>query len=78
MRNKDELKMGCYTAFMVNLNEYLTVLPVGNENYKISDMELNEIILNSMTNGRSKQSCVKGFNCKTITFNKYVNMFEYM
>ena len=31
-----------------------------------------------MTNGQSKQAYVQGFHCETITFKKYVSMFEQM
>ena len=41
-------------------------------------MELNAILLNSMPNIWSKQEYIQGFYCKSITFNKSVNMFECM
>ena len=40
--------------------------------------ELNDNILNSMTNRWSKQTYGQGFDCKYTSFNKYVNMFECM
>ena len=40
--------------------------------------ELNEILLNSITNIWSNQSYVQGFDCDTISFKKAVNMFERM
>ena len=43
---------------------------------KIGITELNEILLNSMTTIWSKKAYVQGFNCKSIPFEKSVNMFE--
>ena len=31
-----------------------------------------------MPNSRSRQAYVQGFDCDSITFKKYVNMFEHM
>ena len=45
---------------------------------KLVIYKLNEIILNSMPNGWSKQAFVQGFDPETITFLKSVNMFENM
>ena len=45
---------------------------------KISVIEMNEIVLNIMHNSRWKKSYVQGFDCKYISFKKYVNMFERM
>ena len=45
---------------------------------KLVIYKLNEIILNSMPNGWSKQAFVQGFDLETITFLKSVNMFENM
>ena len=45
---------------------------------KIGDTGLNEILLNSMQNGCSKQKYLHGFYCETITILKAVNMFERM
>ena len=47
-------------------------------NYKISVTELNEILLNSMPNRRSKQAYVQGFYCESITFKKAVDRFEHV
>ena len=45
---------------------------------KIGVTELNEILLKIIPNSWSKQVYVQGFDCKYITFNKAVNMFECM
>ena len=43
---------------------------------KFGVMELNEILLNSMNNIWSKQAYVQGFEYKSITLKKAVDMFE--
>ena len=40
--------------------------------------EMNEIILNSMPNICSKQAYFQGFDCKSISLKRSVNMFERM
>ena len=40
--------------------------------------DLNEILLNSMLISWSKQAYVQEFDWKSITFKKYVNVFELM
>ena len=52
---------------MININEHLDALPVAKESEKNSETELNEIILNSMTNVLSKKAYVQGFDCEYIT-----------
>ena len=47
-------------------------------NDKISIAKLNEILPNSVHTIWSIQTCVKGFNCESITLKKAVNMFERM
>ena len=75
MRNLRELKVRRYAACIIYLNEYLDALPGAKARDNIGEADFNEIILNSMPNGRSKQSYVKGFYCETIT-KKTVNMFK--
>ena len=50
------LKVRCYAACMVGVNEYLDTLPGAKENGKIGEMELNKIILKSMQNVWSSQA----------------------
>ena len=45
---------------------------------KIGVTEINEILLNSIPNIWYKQAYVQGFDCESITFKKYVNMFDYV
>ena len=45
---------------------------------KIGATELNGILLNIMPNILSKQEYVQGFDCESIPFKKYVNIFERM
>ena len=54
MRNPNELELICYAAHIIDLNEYLAVLTVRKAIDKIGNMELDEIILNSMPNVWSK------------------------
>ena len=63
-----ELKVRCYTARVIDINDYLDVFPGAKVCDKIGDTEINEIILNGMPNGWSKKSYVHIFYCKTITF----------
>ena len=56
-----------YADSMININEHLDALPVAKESEKNSETELNEIILNSMTNVLSKKAYVQGFDCEYIT-----------
>ena len=67
-----------YAACLVDLNNYLAVLPGSKVSYNICVMELNEILINSMRNICINQEYVKGFYCGYITFKAYVNMFERM
>ena len=63
---------------MIGLNEYWDTFSGPKSGGKIGDTGLNEILLNSMPNGCSKQKYVHGFYCETITILKAVNMFERM
>ena len=63
-----------YMAHLIYLNEYLGSFSGADFTDKIGVTELNDILLNSMPNSCSKQACVQGFDCDSITFNKYVNI----
>ena len=63
---------------MIDLNEYLASFLGANLSDKIDATELNEIILNSMINIWYKQAYVQGFDSKSVSFKKDVNMFECM
>ena len=45
---------------------------------KIGVTEINEFLINSMTNSWSKKAYVQGFDRGSINFNKPVNIFERM
>ena len=55
-RNLRNLKTRRYADSMIELNKYLSVFPGENSSEKIGEIELNEIILNSMPNRRGKQA----------------------
>ena len=65
-------------ARLIDLNEYLHSFPGSTPTHKIGITDLNEILLNSMPNSWSKQAYVQGFDWKSITLKKSVNMFERM
>ena len=67
-----------YAALIIDLNEYLESFPGATLNHKIGVTELNKILLNSMPNIWSRQAHLQGFDCESITFIKYSNMFERM
>ena len=66
-----------YDDRMIDLNEYLALLPGAKASDKCFDMELNGIILNRMPNVWSRQAYVQGFDFEYITL-KSINMFELM
>ena len=51
-----ELKLRRSTARMIKLNEYLSEFPGANESDKFGETELNEILLNCIPNGYSRQA----------------------
>ena len=53
-RKPYELKVGYYSARLIDLNEQLSTFPGAKESDNISEMELNQILLNSIPNGWSK------------------------
>ena len=76
--NPRRLKLRCYSARLIALNEYLASFLGVAVDDKMSVTELNKILLNSMPNRWYKQACSQGFYCETISFKKAVNMFERM
>ena len=67
MRNMRELKVRRYADLLIDLNEYLYEYPGAKAIDKIGDMELDEILLNSIANGWSKQAYWQDLYCETIT-----------
>ena len=76
MRNPHGLKVRCYAAHLIDLNEYLALFPGVNLTDKIGMTDLNGVLLNIMPNSWIKQSCVQKFYYKSITFKRAINMFE--
>ena len=67
MRNFYGLKERRYTAHLNHLNEYLALFHERND-WKISMTDLNEILLNIMTNIWIKQAYVQEFYFEYIIF----------
>ena len=63
---------------MVDINEYLDVLPRINVSDTIGKTKMNNILLNSMLNGWSNQDYVQDINCETDIFKilKHIWMHE--
>ena len=78
MKKRRSLTVRRYAERLIDLNEYLASFPGADFTDNIGVTELNEILLNSMPNIWSKQACVQGFDCESITLKKDDNMFEHM
>ena len=72
------IKVRCYAAHLIDLNEYFDSFPGATLYDKINVTELSGIILNIMPNSWSKQDYVQGFPWEYFSFNKAVNVFENM
>ena len=68
--NFHSLKVRRYADHLDDINEYLGF------DRKTVMTDMNEILLNIMTNSWIKQAYVQGFYCEYITFKKQVNTFE--
>ena len=62
MKKPPGIKVRSYAACIIDLNEYLSVLPGAKESDKICEMELKEILLNRMTNICIRQEYMQRFN----------------
>ena len=78
IRKPHGLKVRCYVARLIDLNEYLPSFPGSSPTHKTDMTELNEILLNSVPNSWSKQAYVQGFDWKSITLKKSFKLFERM
>ena len=67
MRNPHELRVRRYTDCLIELNEYLELLPGEKTIWKIGTADLNDIVLNSMPSSWSNQAYMQGFDCEYIT-----------
>ena len=70
------LKAIRYANCMIDIKEYLAVLPGKRSSDKICEMKLNGVLLNSMLNSGTRQAYEQGFGCEYVTSKKYVNTFE--
>ena len=70
IRKHHGLKLRRYTDRSIDLNKYLASFPGANMTDKIGVAEINESLLNIMSNSWSKQAYVQVFDCKYITFKK--------
>ena len=77
-RNPCKLKVGCYAACVIKLNEYLAIFTGSKASNKIRETELNKIPLHSMPIGWSRQVYVQGFYFEAVVFKHNINMFEHM
>ena len=66
-RKLRKLKLRRYTSFFIDINDYLSDFPGEKSSDKIVNMELNEIFLNVMPNGWSKQAYAPDFDFEGIT-----------
>ena len=57
------LKVRCYVACLIDLNEYLALFPEAKISDKIVVIELNKILPNIMPNSWIKQAYVQEFDC---------------
>ena len=72
------LKVGRYTAHMVEPNEYLDLFLGLDTGKNICKAELNEIVLHSMPNGWAKQDFIQSFYFETSPFKEAIYMFDHM
>ena len=77
MKKPRSLKMRCYAARLIYLNEYLASFPGTNISNKIGITELNEIILDSMPSSCSNKAYVQVFEYESILFKIYKNIWLY-
>ena len=68
MKKVRSLTVRFHAARLMDLNEYLASFLGATFTDKIGVTELNEILLNSMTNSWSKQAYIQGFDCESINF----------
>ena len=62
MRKLHGLKLRRHGARMIDLNKYFALLPGAKSSYNICEMELNEILLNSITRIYIRQEYVQSFD----------------
>ena len=77
-KNPRSLNVRRYSTRLIDLNGYLASYTGATMSEKRCVTELNENLLNSISNSWSKQEYVQGFDCEKISLKKDVNMFERM
>ena len=78
MKKPHSLKVRQYAARLIDLNEYLDSFPGATMTDKIGVTELNDISLKIMPNSWYMKAYLQGFDCKSSSFKKTVQMFERM
>ena len=68
MRNPLGLKVRHYTAHMIKLNQYLSVLTGEKAIDTICEMECNDILLNRMPNIWTRKEYMKWFDCDGVHY----------
>ena len=66
MRNPRKLKVRWYAVHLIDFNEYLDAY-LEQSKVIFLEMELNEILLNSVSNILIRQAYVQGFDCESIS-----------
>ena len=66
VKKSRSLKVRCYAAWLIDLDEYLASFTEATIADKIGVTEINEIIWNSIPKSWSKQAYVQGFDCESI------------
>ena len=78
MSNPRSLKVRSCDTCLIDPNAYLAVFHGEKAGNKMCVKKLNGFSLNSMPNSWSNQAHVQGFDCESINFKAYINMFECM
>ena len=71
-RNPCKLNTRRYAALLTQLNEYLIAFTRFEFKQKFGDMELNQILLHSMTSGWDKQDFIQGIDFEMETIKKEI------
>ena len=75
MRKICKLKLRRYAERMVEINERF-IFPGSKESEKIRENQLNEILLQIISNGWISQVYAQGFYFEYVTFKQVINMFD--
>ena len=78
IKNPCSLKVRRYAARFIDLHEYLASFPGSTTSDRMGVTELNDILLNIISNICSNFFYVQGFDYDFFSFQRAVNMFERM